>query len=99
MGMTPSRMKSCLDVEVAMSSIAQQARPKFITHSEYFRPQFKMNFAGCGKSTLSMRPIELPPLHPLEDLLLPRIKEGGRKDGHKHDHLNDHDAGAREFLE
>src|SRR5919109_2338006 len=34
-GITPSRMKSCLDVLVAISSIAQHASPKFITHSEY----------------------------------------------------------------
>src|SRR3989442_13225402 len=42
-GMTPMRMKSCFDVDVAMSSMAQQARPKFITHSEDFRPQVRMN--------------------------------------------------------
>src|ERR671914_1506560 len=36
-GMTPRRMKSCFDVEVAMSSIAQQASPKFITQREYRR--------------------------------------------------------------
>src|SRR5204863_4233295 len=51
MGITPSRMKSCFDVEVAMSSMAQQARPKFITHSEYFRPQFRMNLTGWGMAT------------------------------------------------
>lgn len=33
-GMTPSRMKSCLLIEVAMNSMAQQARPKLKTHSE-----------------------------------------------------------------
>src|SRR5438128_563445 len=60
MGITPRRMKSCLDVEVAMSSMAQQAKPKFITHSEYFRPQFKMNLTGCGISTWSIRPTEAP---------------------------------------
>src|SRR5918997_4717674 len=38
-GMTPKRMKSCFEVDVAMSSIAQQARPKFMTHREYLRPQ------------------------------------------------------------
>jgi hypothetical protein len=32
--MTPSRMKSFLAVEAAMNSIAQHARPKFMTHSE-----------------------------------------------------------------
>ena len=29
-----------------MNSIAQQARPKFMTHSEYRRPQFSRNFTG-----------------------------------------------------
>ena len=33
-GMTPSRMKSCRDIELAMNSIAQQASPKLNTHSE-----------------------------------------------------------------
>ena len=33
-GMTPSRMKSWRDIELAMNSIAQQARPKLNTHSE-----------------------------------------------------------------
>src|SRR5438552_2926969 len=60
MGMTPSRMKSCLDVEVAMSSIAQQARPKFITHNEYLRPQFRMNLTGWGMGTLSIKPTAAP---------------------------------------
>src|ERR687887_1880597 len=33
-GITPRRMKSWREVEVAMSSMAQQASPKFITHRE-----------------------------------------------------------------
>jgi hypothetical protein len=39
-GMTPSRMKSCRDIDVAMNSMAQHARPKLKTHREYLRPQF-----------------------------------------------------------
>src|SRR6266704_2845001 len=60
MGITPRRMKSCFDVDVAISSIAQQASPKFMTHSEYFRPQLRMNFTGCGMGTLSIRPTAAP---------------------------------------
>ena len=45
-GMTPRRMKSCLDVDAAMNSMAQHARPKFMTHSEYLRPQFSRNLTG-----------------------------------------------------
>src|ERR671934_811045 len=37
-GITPSRMKSCLGVETAMNSMAQQASPKFMTQREYRRP-------------------------------------------------------------
>ncbi len=33
-GITPKRMKSWRLVEVAMNSIAQQARPKLKTHNE-----------------------------------------------------------------
>ena len=33
-GMTPSRMKSWRPIDVAMNSMAQQARPKLNTHSE-----------------------------------------------------------------
>jgi hypothetical protein len=33
-GMTPSLMKSWRDIEVAMNSIAQQARPKLKTQRE-----------------------------------------------------------------
>ena len=55
--MTPYRMKSCFDVEAAMNSIAQHASPKFITHSEYRRPQFRMNLTGCGMGTDSIKPI------------------------------------------
>jgi hypothetical protein len=33
-GITPKRMKSCLLIEVAMNSIAQQARPKLNTQRE-----------------------------------------------------------------
>ena len=29
-----------------MNSIAQHARPKLMTHSEYRRPQLRMNFTG-----------------------------------------------------
>src|SRR2546423_2276986 len=45
-GITPSRMKSCRPMEVAMNSIAQQARPKLKTHREYRRPQFRTNRIG-----------------------------------------------------
>ena len=40
-GITPSRMKSCRAIEVAMNSIAQQASPKLNTQSEYLRPQLR----------------------------------------------------------
>src|SRR5919204_2402991 len=56
-GITPYRMKSCFEVDAAMNSMAQHARPKFITHREYRRPQFRMNFTGWGMATVSMRPI------------------------------------------
>src|SRR5919198_3512520 len=55
-GITPNRMKSCLGSDTAMNSMAQQANPKFITHSEYLRPQLRMNFMGCGTGTLSITP-------------------------------------------
>src|SRR5437868_722368 len=48
--MTPSRMKSCRLIDVAMNSIAQQARPKLNTHREYRRPQLSTNFIGLGAS-------------------------------------------------
>ena len=60
-GITPRRMKSWRAMEVAMNSIAQQARPKLNTHSEYLRPQLKTNLIGCGISTESTRPIAGPP--------------------------------------
>src|SRR3954447_3984880 len=47
-GMTPSRMKSWRAMDVAMNSIAQQARPKLNTHREYLRPQFSRYRAGVG---------------------------------------------------
>ena len=50
-------MKSCFDVDAAMNSIAQQARPKFMIQSEYRRPQLRMNFMGWGTLTLSITPI------------------------------------------
>src|SRR5919197_3903898 len=49
-GITPSRMKSCRDIEVAMNSIAQQAWPKLNTHREYRRPQLSTNLIGFGAS-------------------------------------------------
>ena len=55
MGITPRRTKSCLEVEVALSSMARQARPKFMIRSEHFRPQFRMNFTGWGNSMFSIR--------------------------------------------
>ena len=56
-GITPKRMKSCRDVDAAMNSMAQHASPKFITHREYRRPQFRMNFTGWGIWTVSIKPI------------------------------------------
>lgn len=53
-GITPRRTKSCLEVEVALSSMARQARPRFMIRSEYFRPQFGMNFTGWGNSMFSI---------------------------------------------
>ena len=54
-GITPSRMKSCRPIDVAMNSIAQQARPKLKTQSEYRRPQLSTNRIGSpstpGNST------------------------------------------------
>jgi hypothetical protein len=52
-GITPSRMKSCRPIEAAMNSIAQHARPKLNTHSEYLRPQFSRYRTGCGASRAS----------------------------------------------
>src|SRR5438105_8951624 len=87
-GITPKRMKSWRLVDAAISSIAQHARPKFMTQSEYFRPQFKTNFAGWGKLTLSVRPMaSLPPLQPLENLLLPCVEEAYGQDDDEDDHL------------
>src|SRR6478672_1428854 len=45
-GITPSRMKSCRAIEVAMNSIAQHASPKLNTHRLYRRPQFRTNRMG-----------------------------------------------------
>src|SRR5919106_4435484 len=93
MGMTPSRMKSCLDVEVAISSMAQHARPKFITQSEYLRPQFRMNLTGWGIWTLSSRltcsPFgALSPSRPLEHLLPVGVQEPERQDEYEDGHLH-----------
>src|SRR3954447_22058702 len=52
-GITPSRMKSCRPIEAAMNSIAQQARPKLKTQSEYLRPQFSRYRTGSGASFAS----------------------------------------------
>jgi hypothetical protein len=49
--MTPWRMKSWREVDAAMNSIAQHARPKLKHHSEYLRPQLKTYFTGLGSST------------------------------------------------
>src|SRR5215475_1520806 len=58
-GMTPSRVKSCRPIEVAMNSTAQQARPKLNTQSEYRRPQLRTNRMGSpstfGRSATSIR--------------------------------------------
>src|SRR3954454_24405344 len=48
--MTPSRMKSCRDIDVAMNSIAQHASPKMNTQREYRRPQLSTNLIGFGAS-------------------------------------------------
>src|SRR3954447_18523471 len=47
-GITPRRMKSWRAIELAMNSIAQQARPKLNTHREYRRPQLSRYRAGLG---------------------------------------------------
>src|SRR5438093_9187969 len=86
MGITPRRMKSCLDVDVAMSSMAQHARPKFITHSEYFRPQFRMNLTGWGISTWSR--MLTGTSRPLEHLLAIRVEQAERQDEHEDRHLH-----------
>src|SRR5215475_320303 len=49
-GITPSRMKSCRPIEVAMNSMAQQARPKLKTQREYRRPQFSTNRIGSPRT-------------------------------------------------
>src|SRR5438132_13088860 len=99
-GITPRRMKSWRLVDAAISSIAQQARPKFITQRLYFRPQFRMNLAGCGKLTLSVRPMpSLPLLQPLENLLLPCVEEADGQDDDEDDHLGHDDPRPCELLE
>src|ERR1700757_1215094 len=99
-GITPSRMKSCLLVEAAISSIAQHASPKFMTQRLYFLPQFRTNLAGCGKLTLSVRPTRsLRLLQPLENLLLPRVQESYGQDDNEDDHLGNSDPRASELLE
>src|SRR4249920_3952018 len=63
-GITPNRMKSCLDVEAAMNSIEQHASPKLNTQSEYLRPQFRRNRTGLtlGNAVCSViTPIGAPP--------------------------------------
>src|SRR3954447_2814604 len=47
---TPSRMKSCRLIEVAMNSMAQHASPKLKTHRLYRRPQFRTTRSGSGAS-------------------------------------------------
>src|SRR5438067_13368606 len=92
-GIIPRRLKSCRLVDAAINSIAQQARPKFITQRLYFRPQFRMNLAGCGKLTLSVRPMpSLPLLQPLENLLLPCVEEADGADQDADDHLRDNET-------
>src|SRR5215510_8343437 len=53
-GITPSRMKSCRPIDVAMNSMAQHASPKLNTQSEYFRPQFSRYRTGSGASFASV---------------------------------------------
>ena len=50
-GITPNRMMSWRGIIDAAISIAQQARPNCSVHSEYFRPQFRVNLSGFGSST------------------------------------------------
>ena len=61
-GITPRRMKSCFEVDAAISSIAQHASPKFMTHSEYCRPQLRRNLTGWGIGhPVAIRPTSAPP--------------------------------------
>src|SRR5438093_5514919 len=89
-------MKSWRLVDAAISSIAQHASPKFITHSEYRRPQLRMNLTGCGRSTLSTRPTLF---HPLEDLLLPGIEQADGEDADEDDHLDENGSLGPQLLE
>src|SRR4029450_1245638 len=58
-GITPSRMKSCRAMLVAMNSIAQHANPKLKTQREYRRPQFSTN--RIGSPSTAGRPATYPP--------------------------------------
>src|SRR5256885_12931102 len=61
-GMTPSRMKSGRPLDVAMNSIAHQARPKLHTHSEYRRPQLSTSRIGSPRTPRrSTQPARLVP--------------------------------------
>src|SRR5262249_42389100 len=63
-GITPNRMKSCLEVDAAMNSIEQHASPKLKTHSEYLRPQLSRNLTGwiLASGVFSViRPTAAPP--------------------------------------
>src|SRR6266498_1089440 len=86
-------MKSCLEVDVAMSSMAQHASPKFITHNEYLRPQFNMNLTGWGISTSSRMLTAKASLgklsRPLEHLLSVRVQQPQGQDEHEDGHLHD----------
>src|SRR4051812_43485257 len=96
-GITPSRMKSCRDIEVAMNSIAQQARPKLNTQREYLRPQLRTNLIGFGASLLagpmrgsgrSTTPISVILSDPAEHTLLPGVREPRRDEGQEDEHLS-----------
>src|SRR3954454_20234350 len=99
-GITPSRMKSWRDIEVAMNSIAQQASPKLNTQREYLRPQLRTNLIGFGASLLaapmrgsgrSTTPISVILSDPAEDTLLPGIGESRRDDREEDEHLAERD--------
>src|SRR5690606_23766449 len=95
-GITPSRMKSCRPMLVAMNSMAQQARPKLNTHREYRRPQFSTNLIGSPSTPGSpIRPSSRPPQHALAPGVEQPEREHADEDRHLH-HDHHDEAGVGE---
>src|SRR5688500_18154583 len=76
-------------MNAAPISMAQQARPHWYIHSEYFRAVFSSLVSGFGMWPLSTRPMWVTTSDPAEDTLAPRVHEAKGEHDDEHDHLDE----------